>query len=479
MRIAVGGIHIECSTYNPVETGMAAFSVLRGEVLPRADGFRFLDAFPARILPTLHARAIPGGPVAAPVYRALRDEFLERLRACLPLDGLYLAMHGAMFVTGMEDAEGDWIARARTVVGPDCPIAISTDLHGNVSQRIVDSIDMFSTYRTAPHVDVEDTMRRAFSMLVRSLQDGVRPGVAWTPVPVLLPGERTSTVDQPAAGLYAGLPAIEADPGIWDASLMIGYVWADEPRATAAAVLTGTDRAGLLRESAALAARMWAARRGFGFGSRAGSIAECVALAAAADTGPVILADSGDNPTGGGVGDRADLLRAILQAGLDGVILASIADAPAVQAAFAAGVGRRISVRVGASLDAAGSRALPIEGMVRRLQSGPEAADREAVIALDGVQLVLAARRRPYHHLADFERLGLDPRACRVLVVKSGYLSPELAPLAAPSLLALSPGVVDQDVQRLGSLRRTRPMFPFDADFVWSPRPVASARLPA
>ena len=92
--------------------------------------------------------------------------------------------------------------------------------------------------------------------------------------------------------------------------------------------------------------------------------------------------------------------------------------------------------------------------------------------------LVRAERRRPYHHLTDFHRLWLDPGTCRVLVVKSGYLSPELAPLAAPSLLALSPGVVDQDVGRLASLRRARPMMPFDPDFVWTPRPVASARCP-
>ena len=92
-------------------------------------------------------------------------------------------MHGAVYVEGMEDAEGDWISATRELVGPDCPISVSYDLHGNVSQRIIDAIDMFSTYRTAPHIDVEETMRRSVSMLVNSLQSGIRPGVVWAPIP--------------------------------------------------------------------------------------------------------------------------------------------------------------------------------------------------------------------------------------------------------------------------------------------------------
>ncbi|MGI4745572.1 MAG: M81 family metallopeptidase [Janthinobacterium lividum] len=483
MRIAVGGIHIECSTYNPVETAYDVFRVARGTSQFASPMFGFLEDYPATFLPTLHARAIPGGPVTAAAYTALVNEFLDRLRAHGPVDGLYLAMHGAMFVTGMEDAEGDWISRARAVVGPDCPIAVSYDLHGNVTQKIVDCIDMFSTYRTAPHIDVEETMRRSVSMLVRSIETGVRPFVVWTPVPVVLPGERTSTVDEPARGLYAGLPDIQMADGIWDASLMVGYVWADEPRATAAAVMTGTDQGVLAAAGDALAARYWAAREAFAFGSRTGTIADCVALARENARGLTILADSGDNPTGGGVGDRADVLRELLAQGADGVILASIANRPTTDAAYAAGVGATVSLSVGGTLDVSGSKPVLVSGTVTVLAPATDARDREAVLELDGTpggfRLVLAARRRPYHDIADFERLGLDVSGCRILVVKSGYLSPELAPLAELSLMALSPGSVDQDVARLPRHRKMRATFPFDADFDWTPEAVVSARAEA
>lgn len=208
MRIAVGGIHTECSTYSPVLMTVEDFRVLRGEDLLNSDYFGFLSAEGIDHLPLLHARAVPGGPVSRPAYDALKSEFLERLKAALPLDGLYLAMHGAIKVDGMDDAEGDWISAARAIVGASCPLAVSYDLHGNVSQRIIDQIDIFAAYRTAPHIDTRETMMRSWSMLVEALRSGTRPGVAWARVPLLLPGERTSTEDEPAAGLYRGLADI-------------------------------------------------------------------------------------------------------------------------------------------------------------------------------------------------------------------------------------------------------------------------------
>lgn len=192
------------------------------------------------------------------------------------------------------------------------PISVSYDLHGNVSQRIIDAIDMFSTYRTAPHIDVEETMRRSVAMLVKHLQTGVKPTLLWVPVPVVLPGERTSTEDEPAKSLYARLPEMDEVDGVWDSSLMVGYVWADEPRATAAVIMTGTDRTGLEQQATQLAQAYWDAREDFVFGCETDTVEACVKKAIASETRPVVLADSGDNPTGGGVGDRADVLQELI-----------------------------------------------------------------------------------------------------------------------------------------------------------------------
>ncbi|AGS23868.1 M81 family metallopeptidase [Rhizobium etli] len=478
MRIAVGGIHIECSTYNPVLNEERDFRVLRGAGLLESPYFAFLRDYDAEFLPTIHARAIAGGPVSRATYEAFKSEFLERLRPLLPLDGLYLAMHGAMYVDGMEDAEGDWISAARALVGEACTVSASYDLHGNVTQRIIDALDIYSTYRTAPHIDVEETMRRSVSMLVKSLKTGVRPFVLWAPIPVVLPGERTSTVHEPAKSLYAELPEIDAMGGVWDASLMVGYVWADEPRATAAAIMTGTDRAVLEREAKRLAKAYWDVREDFVFGCETGSVKECVAKAIASPTAPVVLADSGDNPTGGGVGDRADVLAELIAKGAEGVIFAGIADKAATEACYAAGIGAELALSVGASLDTKGSRPVDARFAVKFLHETADAADRQAVVSIGGIDLVLSAKRRPYHNIADFTRLGLDPHAAKIIVVKSGYLSPELAPIANPNLMALSEGVVDQFVERLPRLRKQHPTYPFDKDFAFEPRVFLSARSP-
>jgi len=476
-RIAVGGIHTECSTSSPVLMQPEDFRVLRGPDLLAHEYFDFLEAEGIEHLPLLHARAVPGGPVARATYEGFKAEFLERLKASLPIDGLYLAMHGAMIVEGMDDAEGDWISAARAVVGPDVPVAASYDLHGNVTQKIVDQLDIFAGYRTAPHIDVRETMVRAWSMLVRALTTGDKPGVAWAPVPVLLPGERTSTEDEPAKSLYLKLPEHDAVSGIWDANLMVGYVWADEPRATACAVVTAVDKAAAEKVAADIAQSYWDAREDFRFGPVTGPLEDMLDIAERTETQPIILADSGDNPTGGGVGDRADVLKALLARSIDDVLIAGITDRPAVERCFAAGAGARVLLTVGGSLDPA-SPSVEVEADVVFLYDPGLPAEQQAVVRIGGITLVLASRRRPYHNIADFTRLGLDPTKVRLLVVKSGYLSPELAPIANPNLMALTDGVINQDIENLPSHRRHQPSYPFVKDFSYTAKVFFSTRFP-
>ena len=397
----------------------------------------------------------------------------------MPIDGLYLAMHGAMNVEGMDDAEGDWISAARGVVGPDCPVAASYDLHGNVSQRIIDQLDIFAAYRTAPHIDVRETMVRAWSMLIDTLRTGRRPGVAWAKVPVLLPGERTSTEDEPAKSIYLGLSAFDAKPGVLDANLMIGYVWADEPTPTACAVVTGVDKASVLNAAEEIALRYWNARKRFGFGPLTGRLEETrLDIAEKATTFPVILADSADNPTGGGVGDRADVLRALLARAGRAPSSPASPIRPAVEACLPPARGPRSRF---ASAAASIRQAFQLTSWQPSFASTNQAsaAERQALVRVADIEIVLSARRRPYHNIQDFQRLGLDPTAVRLLVAKSGYLSPELAPIAKPNLMALTDGVVNQDIANLASNRRARPVFPFDRNFEFTPQARLSARWDA
>jgi microcystin degradation protein MlrC len=466
-RIAVGGIATECCTFSPLPTRLSDFMLRRGQEI--LDAYPFLVNFEAEYFPTLHARAIPGGSVEVNAYAALKGKFLDNLRAALPLDGLFLDMHGAMNVQGMDDAEGDWITAAREVVGTDCLISGSFDLHGNITEREAGALDMLSAFRTAPHIDYMETRERAFGMLIRALTDGVRPHVLRLAVPVVLPGEKTSTEWEPGASLYAALPESDAMPGVWDASIFVGYVWADEPRSSATIEITGTDDAAMQREAKKIAQRYWEVRDQFAFGVPTGTIDECITWALAAPEVPVIISDSGDNPTAGGAGDVPVFLERLIVRNVPDAVVACIGDAPATEICYAAGVGAEVELSLGGKLDPVASKPLAVTGRVKFLLATNEINERQAVVQIGGVQVIVAQRRRPFHYIADFQKLGIEPSEHKIVVVKVGYLVPELKAAAAKAFLALSPGAVDQDIERLPFKRITRPVYPLDKDMTWSP----------
>jgi microcystin degradation protein MlrC len=476
LRIAYGGIGIECSTYSRLRTGMREFTIVRGDELSKSARFKFLERYPVKFMPTMVATATPGGPVERKTYQTIKAEFLQRLKALLPLDGLYLPMHGAMFVDGMQDAEADWYRAARKVVGPKCLLSASYDLHGNISQPIIDTIDMLSAFRTAPHIDREETMLRSTDMLLHCLREQIRPTLLWAPIPVLMPGERSSTEWEPGKRLWGQLPSLNREPGVLDVSLLVGYVWADEPRSTAAAVVTGVAPATQRKIAINLAQQYWDARKDFKFGTETCTVDECVQRAMAATSRPAILADSGDNPTGGGNSDQATVLESLLRHKAQNVVFAGITDRPATEACYKAGVGARIVLSVGATLDPHASKSVKTEAVVKFLLKETDPALREAVVQIQGITLVVSAYRRPYHDIQDFTRLGLDPKSFKMIVVKSGYLSPELAPIANPSLMALSDGAINQDIVHLPVNRYRRPSYPFVANLTFTPEVYESAR---
>jgi microcystin degradation protein MlrC len=172
------------------------------------------------------------------------------------------------------------------------------------------------------------------------------------------------------------------------------------------------------------------------------------------------------------------VLEHLLQRKFENVLVAGIADPPATDACYQGGEGATLSLSIGASLDPQGSRPVSFEAKVVFLLQTKEQPERQAVVSIDGVTVVLTARRRPFHYIRDFTRLGLSIEDFAVLVVKSGYLSPELAPLANPNLMALSDGAINQDIEGLPANRFRRPTFPFDRTFSWKPQAIVSARFP-
>ncbi|MEU8750291.1 M81 family metallopeptidase [Streptomyces chartreusis] len=484
--LAIAGLGIESSTFSPARTEAPAFHPLRGQdVLSRypflAPGEPLREAADWR--GALVGKALPGGTVTAAAYAELSTELIDRLRDLGPLDGLWFDIHGAMTVEGLDDAEADLLTRIREVIGPDTLVSTSMDLHGNVSRPLVHHSDLITCYRMAPHEDAMETKERAARNLVDLAGGAPRPVKAWVPVPVLLAGEQTSTRIEPARSVYAAVAEVAAADGVTDAAVWVGYAWADEPRNRAAVVVTGPDEGAVAAGAERLARGFWDARHDFAFVAPTGTLDDCLDEALAAGTRrPYFISDTGDNPTAGGAGDVTWGLQHVLArpefkdpAG-PVVVYASVPGPSAVDAAVRAGVGATVTVTAGAEVDDRHAGPLTMTGVVHSVRHGDRDAETEAVLRVGSVHVILTRLRKPYHLERDFTGLELDPRAADVVIVKIGYLEPELFAMAADWKMALTPGGVDQDLVRLGHRRIHRPMFPFDPAM---PDPDLTARIVA
>jgi microcystin degradation protein MlrC len=478
MRIAVGGIAHESNTFTPVWTDYRDFRVARGTRMFEGRLRHLLGIDGIELVPSFGAQTVPGGILRGSAYRDLKDELLNELKAVLPVDGVYLSLHGALEVEGIGDGESDLVSSVRGLVGRDVLVSVSLDLHANVSPELVDQADIVTAFRTAPHRDLAETRERAVRLLARSLREGLRPVSALAKPPVLLAGESAVTDVEPARSLYARLPEIDRIPGVLDSSLLIGCAWTDSPfTSTSVIVIAERDQALAQRHADELARRVWARRREFALDVEAASVDESIRLATAASERPVFISDSGDNVTAGAAGDMPLLAERLVALGATDALVAGLADPAAVRQCAAAGVGAEVQLSIGGKLDRANGKPFAAKARVQHLSS--QSADRDgepdtAVVRVGGASIVLTSDRRPFVDCAGITRAGVDPMTQKIVVVKLGYLFPDLRQRAARAIMALSPGTSDLRLERLPFEHLRRPIFPLDGEFDWEPRPMSA-----
>ena len=422
--------------------------------------------------PTLRGHALPGGIVTKKAYDSLVGKTLSLLEKELPLDGLFFDIHGAMSVEGVDDPEGDFIKKVRDLIGTKTLISTSMDLHGNVSKRLAEHSDLITCYRLAPHEDALESKQRAVDNLLERLISGKgKPKYkAWIPVPILLPGEKTSTRIEPGKSLYAKVQPVTEKEGIIDAAIWVGYAWADEPRNHAVVMVTGDNKEAVSSNAESLAKAFWDVRHEFAFVAPTADLETSLSYALKSDKKPYIISDMGDNPTAGGAGDVTWTLRELLKKKVfkkssgPELIYASIPGPDMVKKAMAVGIGNKVSAYVGAEVDDRYSPPILLSGVVEAIHQGDIHAETEVVIKTGSLKVIVTKKRKPYHREKDFTQLGLNPRETDILVVKIGYLVPELYNIRGDWIMALTPGGVDQDLERLDYKRIKRPMFPLDKD---------------
>ena len=498
MRIAIAGISHEALNTSPLSTTMEHFQVWRGQELlqgesqfsPYAAGAStgavarpkyatladMMQDLGAEPVPILHANGLaPSGTVEQGTYLQLRDEIIDGIQQAGQLDGICLILHGALLVENIWSGETDLVRSIRAVVGNDVLISARFDLHGNLTEEFANKTDIWTVYRTAPHRDAPQTLERAMTLLAHCIRGGHRPRPVFIRVPLLLPGEKATTDVEPMKSLLALVAEIGQQQGILTAEILVGFGWADAAHSASSVVVIAEDEPHLphaRRQAKRLAQAMWDQRHNFTFDQEVASSAdEAIDLALAAEESCVFIADSGDNPTAGTPGDVPHFLSRLLAKDVPDAIVAGIPDSAAAGICFQAGVGATVSLSLGGKLDTEHGAPVEVTGTVEHLyQAGAESKDAAiATVRVGGVHILIADRRTYFSTLNDFRKAGVEPLDHKIVVVKLGYLMPELRDAAPREILALTPGYSDMDFTRLPNRYVTRPIFPLDEEFAWSP----------
>jgi microcystin degradation protein MlrC len=486
MRIALAGFMHESNTFNPQPTDRAAFTAQSLTFGPAMlEEWRpahhemggFIEAASVEgfePVPIGMAWAIPAGPVADDIFEEIVGQLIHELRN-RPADGLLLALHGAMVSRSHPDADGEVLSRLRRALGPDFPIVVTLDLHGNISQRLVDQCTAAVAYRTCPHVDQRECGRRATSILVRTIRGEVRPRQALAKPPLIVNIMVHDTGREPLKAFMDEARALERRPGILAVSLLPGFAYADVPQMGPAVIVVADHDAALAqREAKGLADRLWLARERLA--AQLPDAAAAVRQALCAERLPVVLVDTGDNVGGGSAADGTIILAELLKQGATDAVVCLYAPEE-VRQCIQAGVGNAVQFRVGGKMDRLHGDPVEVRGKVRLLHDGtyvePEVRHGgkrvnhmglTAVVEIDGGNLlVLNSFRHPPFSLGQLTCLGIQPERRRVLVVKAAIAyKAAYAPVAGTIIEVDTPGLTAVNPHRFAYQHVRRPLYPLD-----------------
>ncbi len=468
MRIAIGSLQQESNTLTARISTYDDFTVYRGDAMigQVAAVSEFLRQAGCEIVPTLYANAVPGGPLAVVDFMRLADELVNAI-PIQGIDGLWLHLHGAMHVMDIGSGEAALLRMIRQKVGTDLPISVALDFHANNTVEFLSLATCTIGYRTAPHIDITETEAEAARLLLRIIRGSLHPRLGYARVPVVVPGDCVLTAEKPLASIQAKARELEQADGMLVCTVFNGQPWVDAPHMGPSVVCYHeTDVSQAQRAADLLAQMFFDARHDFKFTIEAHDPDSALGLAYAAKCQrPVFVTDSGDNTTGGAAGDNAFLLKRILQLQMREILIGGLTDAKAVCQCMQAGIGAYVSLVVGGSIEPS-STSCNIDAEVLHVGEIEgwygEPAGTCAIVRTKEIDIILTMKRCAFVRPRIFTNLGLDLNSYRFVVVKLGYLYPELAAIAVRTILAFTKGTTTERLQDMHMKHITRPIFPLD-----------------
>ncbi|MGP1256391.1 MAG: M81 family metallopeptidase [Kiloniellales bacterium] len=505
-RIALAGVVLESNAFAPParERDFRERYYLEGErllaeartptsIIPR-EMSAFVQAMdatgPWAPLPSLLTGCQPSGPVEQDFLEHCLARIEADLRAAAPLDGVYLALHGAMVATGDLDPDGALLARVRAAAGPRALVMATLDLHANLSERMVASADVLIGYLTNPHVDMLPRGEEAAFTLRRLLASGRRPFKAFARPPLAPPSVTLLTAEGPYADLIATgqRRQNELAGAVLNVSVLGGFAFSDSPKTGLSILVTARDDQATADALALeLASQAW--RNRGRFRRRLTPLDQAIALARETTADPakpaVIFSDAGDNPGGGGGGNTLWLLQALVEAQVQGVLYGSVFDPDLADEAHAQGTGTRFQAVFNRRSETEFSKTLTLSAEVAALRDGPVVgrlglfAGRRlelgkcALLRIGGVEVVVISDRQQTADPVFFEMFERDVAEARVVAVKSrGHFRAGFAPWFAPGQVyeVDTPGLTSPVLDRFSWRYLPRPRYPLDPDTNWTPQ---------
>lgn len=485
MRILTGTMMHETNTFNTVPTTFADFRPIYGDDLFRhtfyednseATGgiMKVLRAEGVEIIPTLHVFPFVSGIIVDEAYRETKRIILEAVAAAGKLDGICFCLHGSMYTHAVEDPEGDLMSAIRELVGPDLPIVCALDMHATVTDELVRRVNALTVFRTAPHIDRFDTGVRAADLLLKIIRQKLNVVTVSAKLPILVAGEHSMTTVDPMKELIHLLYRKNHLINVLNADYVVGYPWADTPHHSVRTIVSGeAQHAGELMDVASeLAQQIWDRRHEFTYSFEAHPLDEALDVALAETARPVIISDTGDNPTAGASADNALVLNRLLERNIEDALIAVFVDRTSYERCVAAGVGAKLELQLGRK-EPYVLEPYPVAVEVLAIRTGLRDSKRirvssdAAIAKAKGVTIIIAEERMAVYDPDYLYKLGLEPKQFRIIVIKNGYQSPPYQALAAKSLFALTPGHTNITLTEIEYKRAPRPIFPLDPDMEW------------
>ena len=466
-RIAIAGFQHETNTIVPGRTTFADFED-GGGWPPLTRGAEVVEAFrplnipiggfikategAAELIPVLWTNAEPANRVTADAFNRISAEIIDACVAAQP-DAIYLDLHGAMVTEEHDDGEGELLRRLRVRL-PETPVAVSLDLHANISEDLAGLADVITIYRTYPHLDMDATGARAWAALARMLASNQRPAKAFRRAAFQIPLSAQCTDYGPLRALYDRLEAMQ---GVETADIALAFPLAEVAEAHPSVVAYAVDQAGADAAAGRLVAALTAAAEGLPNPLLQPEEAIRRSLAVARPGRPAALADVQDNSGAGATSDTTGLLAALIAHGEGRCLIGALCDGDAAKAAHRAGVGAALTLSLGGHSGPEGVAPLPVTATVIAVSDGrfvcTGAMQRDVatdvgastLLRISGekgkVDVLVTSRRHQAIDAEVFRHLGVEPTDYTLVAVKSTvHFRADFTPLAAEVIPVISPG---------------------------------------